>query len=191
VVTYAAADHEHDVDPAAIERARALQGRRGPLIEGSPQGRFLTETRRLPAEAIRRCIADLAALGPPIPYFPVHVYGIVSIIRDADDEEVGFAVEACGVAGESVKAAGKTLRRFFNLTSKRLSAGLFVAVRDQKIDRAVLVEGHLAKPIAAAALFPGWNIYGYGSRSWLGRAVPPETEILVVEDRAPEEPDDE
>ncbi len=114
-------------------------------------------------------------------------YGVVSIIRDADGEELGFAVEACGPAGEAVKANGRTLRRFFNLSGKRLSSGLFGAVTDQKTDKAVLVEGHLAKAIAAAALYPDRNVYGFGSRPWLGRAVPPEAEVLVIEDRAPDE----
>jgi hypothetical protein len=192
-MSYAAADREHDVDAASLERARALLERRRPLVAGSPQTRYLGKTRRLKAAAVRRCSGDLAGLDPPIPYFPVHVYGILSIIRDADDDDIiGFAVEACGVGGESVRDEnGRTLRRFFNSTSKRLSSGLFVAVRDKKISRAVLVDGHLCTPIAAAALFPEHNVYGFGGRSWLGRAAPPETEILVIEDRAPEDPDDE
>ena len=77
------------------------------------------------------------------------------------------------------------------VSGKRLSGGLFGAVTDQKTDKAVLVEGHLAKAIAAAALFPDRNVYGFGSRAWLGRAVPPEAEVLVIEDRAPEESGDD
>lgn len=184
---YPADDSAHAVDPASIERAQLLRARRGPLVAGSPQWRYLVQTRKLPAAAVRRCAGDLAALDPPVPFFPAHAYGIVSVIRAADGEEIGFAVEACGPAGEAVKTNGRTLRRFFNLCSKRLSGGLFGAVTDQKTDRAVLVEGHLAKAIAAAAVMPGHNVYGFGSRAWLGRAVPPEKDILVIEDRAPDE----
>jgi hypothetical protein len=186
---YSDADHEHAIDPAALERARALKERFSLLVEGSPGWRYLTETRRLPAAAVRRCSGDLGTLEPPIPYFPAHAYGVVSIIRAADGEDIGFAIEACGPAGEAVKQDGRTLRRFFNLSGKRLSAGLWGAVADYKTDKAVLVEGHLAKGIAAAAIFPDWNVYGFGSRPWLGKALPPESEILVLEDREP--PDDE
>jgi hypothetical protein len=187
---YSAADDEHEVDPAAIERARGLKERFGALAEGSPQWGYLTETRRLPAAAVRRCSGDLATLEPPIPHFPAHAYGVVSVIRNAHGADIGFAVEACGPAGESVRQNGRTLRRFFNLSGKRLSGGLWCAVGNSSADRAVLVEGHLAKAIAAAALFPDDSVYGFGSRSWLGRALPPENEVLVIEDRAPEEPDE-
>jgi hypothetical protein len=157
------------------------------LDDESPQWRYLVETRRLPAAAVRRCAGDLATLAPPIPFFGNFDYGIVSIIRAADGEELGFAVEACNPAGGPVKRNGKTLRRFFNLSGKRLSGGVFGAITDQKTDRAVLVEGHLEKAIAAAALYPDRNVYGYGSRPWLGRAVPPEAEVLVIEDQTPAE----
>jgi hypothetical protein len=160
------------------------------LVGGSPGWRYLVETRRLPAAAVRRCSGDLATLEPPIPYFPAHAYGVVSIIRNAAGEDIGFAVEACGPAGEAVRQNGRTMRRFFNLSGKRLSSGLWGAVTDNTTDKAVLVEGQLAKAIAAAAVMPDWNVYGFGSRSWLGRALPPENEVLVIEDRAPEEPDE-
>jgi hypothetical protein len=185
------APDEHDVDPAAIERAKALETRFAPLAEGSPQWGYLTETRRLSADAVRRCSGDLATLGPPIPHFPAHAYGVVSILRDGAGEGLGFATEACGPAGEAVRQNGRTLRRFFNTSGKRLSAGLWCAASDSKADRAVLVEGHLAKAIAAAAVLPDWNIYGFGSRSWLGKALPPETELLVIEDRLPEDSSDD
>ena len=131
---------------------------------------------------MRRCSADLAALGPPIPYFGAKDYGVVSKIRAADGEVIGLAVEACGPGGEAVKRNGRTLRRFFNLADKRMSAGLFRAVVVDGCGRAVMTEGHLAKAIAAAAAYPDRSVYGWGSRAWLGLAVPPEDEILVLED---------
>ena len=155
------------------------------LAEGSPQWRYLTETRKLPAKAVRRCAADLAALGPPIPYFGAKDYGVVSKIRAADGEVIGLAVEACGPGGEAVKRNGRTLRRFFNLADKRISTGLFHAAVVDGCGRAVMTEGHLAKAIAAAAAFPERSVYGWGSRAWLGLAVPPEDEVLVIEDREP------
>jgi hypothetical protein len=94
---------EHDVDPASIERAQQLKTRRSSLDDESPQWRYLVETRRLPAAAVRRCAGDLATLAPPIPFFGNFDYGIVSIIRAADGEELGFAVEACNPAGGPVK----------------------------------------------------------------------------------------
>jgi hypothetical protein len=181
------APDEHDVDPAAIERAQQLWDRLEPLVEGSAQWRYLRETRKLPADAIRRCSTDLRALEPQVPYFGSSDRGIVSIIRNADGTAIGFAVEACGVAGEAVKRNGRTLRRFFNLTETKLSAGLFRAVVDAKGGKAVMAEGHLAKCIAAAALFPDRSVYGFGSMPWLGRAVPPEDEVLVLEDQEPPE----
>ena len=99
-------DSEHVADPAALERAQQLKARREPLVEGSPQWRYLTEARKLPAAAVRRCAGDLVALTPPIPFFGASDYGVVSIIRAADGEELGFAVEACGPAGEAVKVNG-------------------------------------------------------------------------------------
>jgi hypothetical protein len=176
---------DHDVDPAALEQARRLRERWAPLAEGTPQWRYLTETRKLPAAAVRRCVTDLRALEPPIPHFGSVARGIVSIIRDAAGEEIGFAVEACGIAGEAVKRNGRTLRRHFNLGAAKLSTGLFRAAADNPTDMAVMVEGHLAKAIAAAAVYPDRNVYGWGSRSWLGRSVPPEREILIIEDREP------
>jgi hypothetical protein len=131
---------------------------------------------------VRRCSADLAALGPPISYFGAKDHGVVSKIRAADGELIGFALEACGPAGEAVKRDGRTLRRFFNLTEQRLSAGLFRAVIVNNADRAVMTEGHLAKAIAASVIFPDRSVYGWGSRPWLGLAVPPEPEILILED---------
>jgi hypothetical protein len=184
-VAYSDADREHATDPAALERARALKERFTALAEGSPGWRYLTETRRLPAAAVRRCAGDLGMLEPPIPHFPTHAYGVVSVIRAADGEDIGFAVEACGPAGETIRQNERTVRRFFNFGSARLSQGLWGAVTDSKTDKAVLVEGHLAKGIAAAAIFPDWNVYRFGSRSWLGKALPPETEVLILEDREP------
>jgi hypothetical protein len=176
-------DDEHDVDPEKIARAQEL-ARRLKLM-GVPQRRYLTRTRKLPAEAVRRCSADIRALAPPIPFFGAADHGVVSLIRDAAGEIIGFAVEACGPCGEKVERAGRTLRRFFNLTEKRLSGGLFCAVAGAETDRAVMVEGHLAKALAAAALYPDWNVYGWGSRPWLGLAIPPEREILILEDAEP------
>ena len=120
-------DPEHAVDPASIARAEELKARFGKWAEGTPQHRYLVATRKMPAEAVRRCSGDLAVLDPPIPHFPAHAYGIVSIIRSPDGEELGFSLEACGPAGEAVKRDGKTLRRFFNLSGKRFSGGLFGA----------------------------------------------------------------
>jgi hypothetical protein len=172
-------------DPAAIEANRELLERGTSLAEGTPHWCYLTRTRHLPAEAVRRCSADLRALEPPIPYFSATDRGVGSLIRDGADDVIGYAVEACGPAGERVTRDGRTLRRFFSLSlTKKLSGGLFRAVAGTS-GRAVLVEGHLVKPIAAAALFPGDSVYGFGSRSWLGLALPDEPDVLVIEDREP------
>ena len=143
---------------------------------------LLTETRKLPADAVRRCSADLAALGPPIPCFGAKDHGVVSKIRAADGELIGFAVEACGPGGEAVKRNGRTLRRFFNLAEKRMSAGLFAPrrrrLRPGRDDRGPPGQGDRRR-----CGLPERSVYGWGSRPWLGLAVPPEDEILVLEDR--------
>ena len=153
---------DHDVDPAALERARLLRERGAPLAEGSAQWRYLPR----PGSCRPRRSGGAVPTSAPSRAgdSPTSIPKTVASSRSSatPGAATGFAVEACGSAGAAVKRRGRTLRRFFNLMPVRLSTGLFHAIVDKQVDKATLTEGHLAKCIAAAALFPDRNVYGFG-----------------------------
>ena len=109
-------------DTASVELAQELLDRclDRPLTENSPQWRYLTETRGLPASAVRFCSTDLRVLEPPIPGFDRLAHGTVSLLRDSKGEITGLATEPCGVAGERVlDKAGRTARKTFRTRAER------------------------------------------------------------------------
>ena len=68
-----------------FELTQELLERSQPLVEGAPPWRYLTETRGLPAAAVRYCATDLRALEPPIPGFDRLAYGVVSLLRESEE----------------------------------------------------------------------------------------------------------
>ena len=75
-------DVARDTEPN-VELAQELLARCQPLVDGSAQWRYLTETRGIPADAVRYCSADLRAIEPSIPGFDRLARGIVSLLRQA------------------------------------------------------------------------------------------------------------
>lgn len=110
------------------------------------------------------------------------------MLRDPRTGEVtGLAIDACGPAGERIlDKAGRTARKSYCLVPNGVRDGLFMvrAVGAQPMI-AYAVEGRLAKAIAVAAIFENPAIVGWGARGCLGRAVPPEPTVYVVEDARP------
>ena len=90
----------------------------------------MTETRGIPADAVRYCIADLRAIEPSIPGFDRLARGIVSLLRDQDGEITGLAVEACGIGGEALKGSdGRTARKTYALRKRGQIDALFGSIR--------------------------------------------------------------
>ena len=177
-------------DEPNVELAKELLARCQPLVEGSAQWRYLTETRGIPADAVRYCSADLRAIEPSIPGFDRLARGIVSLLRDQDGEITGLAVEACGIAGEALKGSdGRTARKTYALKKRGQIDALF---RVDPVGAGAMIcyasEGRLAKPLAVAALIADPAIIGWGGLHGLGRCLPPEPTVVVVEDAPPADP---
>jgi Protein of unknown function (DUF3631) len=182
-------DVARDTEPN-VELAQELLARCQPLVEGSAQWRYLTETRGIPADAVRYSIADLRALEPSIPGFDRLARGIVSLLRDQDGEITGLAVEACGVGGEALKGSdGRTARKTYALKKRGQIDALF---RVDPVGSGAMIcyacEGRLVKPLAVAALIGNPAVVGWGGLHGLGRCLPPEPTVVVVEDALPADP---
>lgn len=186
---YYAGGTSEPFDPERAETARAIMDRCRPLVEGSPAWRYLVEARDLPPDAILRCKTDLRQIDPEIPGFDRLNYGVVALLRDAEGELTGIEVTAVGIGGARVTGSdGRTARKTFTLREGGSRDGLFRATRGSGTV-AYLAEGRLAKPIALADILPDASIYGGGGRQHLGKALPPEPEVVLVADRQPDGPD--
>jgi hypothetical protein len=183
-MTYADVDRD---DEPNVELAQELLSKCRPLVEGSAQWRYLTETRGITPDAVRYCMADLRALEPQIKGFDRLARGVVSLLRDGTGEITGLAVEACGIAGERIRDAnGQTMRRSYALKKRGQIDALFRV--DPTGSNAMICyacEGRLAKPLAVAAVMGDPAIVGWGGLHGLGRCLPPEMTVVVVEDARP------
>jgi Protein of unknown function (DUF3631) len=189
-VDYARPEDDGPADPEAIELAEQLLERCRPLTEDSPAWKFLTETRGLPVSAINYCSADLRELSPPIPGLDRLAYGAVSLLRNGTGDVTGLEITACGPGGEHIVGAdGRTARKSFRLRDRGCAEGLFTVkpINDSAMI-AYMAEGRLCKALAVAAVVDGPAAYGWGGRPSLGRAIPPEPSIVVIEDAPPGDP---
>jgi hypothetical protein len=170
-----------DTEPNT-ELANELLGKCQPLKEGSAQWRYLTETRGIPPATVKRCSADLRALEPPIPGFDRLARGVVSLLRNQAGDVTGLAVEACGISGEAMsRADGRTERKSYALVERGQIDSLF-RINSKGALFCYAAEGRLAKPLAVAAAMDGPAVIGWGGLHGLGRCLPPEATVIVVED---------
>jgi hypothetical protein len=172
-------------DPAL---AHELLERMLSFIEGPPGWRYLNETRGLPRDAILYSASDLRLIEPPIPGFDRLAYGVASLLRDPKSGDItGFQITGCGPGGERlVDKSGRTVRKAFTLTEHGCRDALFmVKATGARPMIAYAVEGRLEKVIAVAAVFNDPAIHGWGGRGSLGRAIPPEPTVVVIEDVLP------
>jgi uncharacterized protein DUF3631 len=160
------------------------------LAEDTPQWLYLTRTRGIPAEAVRYISADLRAIDPPLPGFDRLARGVVSLLRGRDGMVTGLAIEAVGPAGEAIRGEdGRTFRRSYALKQNGQIEALFRAeATGSGALVAYMAEGRLLKPAAIAAVIGNPAVYGFGGINGLGRCLPPEPTVIVVEDARPADP---
>ena len=164
---------------ARIERARQILSQVQPLAD-SPAERYLTRTRKIPAEAVAACV-DLHYLPSPIDGRPAVDHAAVSLLRDAAGEISGLQLEHCDILG--ARAAAEPNKKTYSLREHGVRDGLFYAGGGSG-DIAFLCEGFSCKPLAVAAAGIG-PAYGGGGLHCLGHALPPQPVIVIVPDKAP------
>jgi hypothetical protein len=172
----------HDAD-AAVEQAKATLAKAEPGAEGDPAWLYLTKTRKLPEAAVRGAVNSLRYLRPPIEGRPPQDHAIVSLLRDQSGEISGLQLTFCDVLGHSTATEPK--RQTYSLRPNGCRDGLFHAGGGTG-DRCYLVEGYAEKALAVASLGIG-PAFGAGSRTTLGRALPPEADVVLVADRRPDD----
>ena len=164
-----------------------------PLTNDLDGWRYLRDARQIDERAIYFASQNLRWIDPPIPGFDPRVGAIISLLHDAKGNVSGLALEAVGPGGERVvDDMGRTFRRSYTLRERGQIEALF---RVPPVIAGALIcyvsEGRLAKPLAVVAAFDAGDpaAYGWGGLSALGYCPPPELTVVVIEDRAPSDPE--
>ena len=186
-------DDQEEQEQGDTDLGQALLARGVPLTNDLDGWRYLRDARQIDERAIYFASQNLRWIDPPIPGFDPRVGAIISLLHDAKGNVSGLALEAVGPGGERVvDDMGRTFRRSYTLRERGQIEALF---RVPPVIAGALIcyvsEGRLAKPLAVVAAFDAGDpaAYGWGGLSALGYCPPPELTVVVIEDRAPSDPE--